>query len=95
MTKLLGKALAGATIGAGLLAMSTIGASAAIACRGNVCWHSHETYAYPPDAGVVVHEDNWRWGPRERLCSVSTRAAAIGAAIAGRLGNSDTGFFDG
>jgi hypothetical protein len=67
MTKLLGKALAGATIGAGLLAMSTIGASAAIACRGNVCWHSHETYAYPPDAGVVVHEDNWRWGPRERF----------------------------
>jgi hypothetical protein len=67
MTKLLGKALAGATIGAGLLAMSTIGASAAIACRGNVCWHTHETFAYPPDARVVIHEDNWRWGPRERF----------------------------
>jgi hypothetical protein len=67
MTKLLGKALAGATIGAGLLALSTIGASAAVACRGNVCWHTHETYAYPPDAGVVIHEDNWRWGPRERF----------------------------
>ena len=67
MTKLLGKALAGATIGAGLLALSTIGASAAVACRGNVCWHTQETYAYPPDAGVVIHEDNWRWGPRERF----------------------------
>lgn len=65
--KLLGKALASATIGAGLLAVSTLGASAAIACRGNVCWHMHETYAFPPGAGVVVHGDDWRWGPRERF----------------------------
>jgi hypothetical protein len=64
--KLLGKAFAGATIGAGMLAASTVGASAAIACSGNVCWHTHERFAYPPEARVVIHRDNWRWGPRER-----------------------------
>ena len=61
------KTLAGAIVGAGLLAASTVSASAAIACTGNVCWHTHETYTYPPDAGVIIHEDNWRWGPRERF----------------------------
>ena len=38
---------------------------AAIACVGPVCWHSHEAYEYPPTAGVVVHGDDWRWGPKE------------------------------
>jgi len=65
--KLLSKALAGAAVGAGMLAASTVGASAAIACSGNVCWHTHESYAYPPAARVVIHEDNWRWGPREKF----------------------------
>ena len=64
--KIFTKAAIGTTLGAGLLALSTIGASAAIVCSGNVCWHSHETYAYPPDAKVIVHEDNWRWGPSEK-----------------------------
>jgi hypothetical protein len=64
---LLSKTVASAVIGAGLLAASTMSASAAIACRGNVCWHTQESYAYPPDARVVVHEDNWRWGPREKF----------------------------
>jgi hypothetical protein len=64
--KLLGKAFAGAMIGAGMLAASTVGASAAIVCSGNVCWHTHERHVYPPEAGVVVHEDNWRWGPSEK-----------------------------
>jgi len=64
---LLSKTVASAVIGAGLLAASTMSASAAIACRGNVCWHTQEGYAYPPDARVVVHEDGWRWGPREKF----------------------------
>ena len=63
---LLGKTLTGAAIGAGLLAASAVSASAAIACRGNVCWHTHETYAYPPEARVIIHDDNWHWGPRDR-----------------------------
>jgi hypothetical protein len=62
--KLLGKTLLGAAIGAGILSLSAISASAAIACSGNVCWHTHETYVYPGSARVVVHEDNWRHGPK-------------------------------
>jgi hypothetical protein len=58
--------LASATIGAALLAGSAVSASAAVACSGNVCWHTHETYTYPPESKVIIHEDNWRWGPNER-----------------------------
>ena len=59
--KVLGKALMCAAAGAGLLALSSAGASAAIVCSGRVCWHTHESYSYPRHARVVVHEDNWRW----------------------------------
>jgi hypothetical protein len=52
-------------LGAGALAFSALNASAAIVCSGPVCWHTHEAYEYPPDAGVVVHPDTWRWGPGE------------------------------
>jgi hypothetical protein len=65
-------------IAAGLLAVSGAGASAAIACRGDVCWHVHMRYAYPPAAPIVVHRDYWRrptrtvviheqWRPIERI----------------------------
>jgi hypothetical protein len=40
--------------GAGLLAGSAISASAAIVCSGNVAGTRTR---------VVIHEDNWRWGP--------------------------------
>jgi len=61
----LGKPLLGALIGAGALALSALSASAAIACVGNVCWHSHERYEYPAHARVVVHDDDWKWGRHE------------------------------
>ncbi len=64
---ILSKTLLGATAGVGLLALSAASASAAIVCSGNVCWHTHESYAYPPEARVIVHPDGWRWGPRERF----------------------------
>jgi hypothetical protein len=57
------KVLLGATAGAAILASSAITASAAIVCTGNVCWHVQERHAYPPSAGVVIHEDDWRAGP--------------------------------
>jgi hypothetical protein len=57
------KALIGAAIGAGFLALSASSASAAIVCSGNTCWHVKERYNYPPSAGIVVHEDTWRAGP--------------------------------
>jgi hypothetical protein len=65
--RLLTKAAAGAVLGAAMLAGSAMSASAAIVCRGNVCWHAHDTFDYPHEAGVVVHEDGWHWGPRERF----------------------------
>jgi hypothetical protein len=61
----LSKTLLGAGMGAGLLALSVLNASAAVVCGGSVCWHSSERHDYPATAGVVVHEDNWRWGPNE------------------------------
>jgi hypothetical protein len=60
----IGKSLAGTALGAGLLALSSISASAAIVCQGNVCWHAHERFDYPAGARVVIHEDDWRPGPR-------------------------------
>jgi hypothetical protein len=59
--------LSAAAIGAVTVVASTFGASAAIVCKGNTCWHTHEAYDFPHEAGVVVHEDNWRWGPREKF----------------------------
>jgi hypothetical protein len=63
---LIRKTTIAAILGAGVLAASAISASAAIVCTGPVCWHTHQAYDYPRDAGVVVHEDNWRWGPTEK-----------------------------
>ncbi|HLL27483.1 MAG TPA: hypothetical protein VKT73_07505 [Xanthobacteraceae bacterium] len=59
--------LIGAAMGAGVLALSIASASAAIVCSGNVCWHVHGAYDFPPDAHVTIHEDNWHWGPSERF----------------------------
>jgi hypothetical protein len=61
---LIGKSLLATAAGAGLLAASSVGASAAIVCQGNVCWHAHERLEYPAEARVVVHEDDWRPGPK-------------------------------
>jgi hypothetical protein len=57
------KVLLGATAGAAILACSVLTASAAVVCNANVCWHTHERYTYPPSAGIVIHEDDWRAGP--------------------------------
>jgi hypothetical protein len=64
--KLINATLASLAIGAATIAASSVAASAAIVCRDNVCWHVTETREYPADAGVVVHEDSWRWRPEER-----------------------------
>jgi hypothetical protein len=53
--------------GAGVLAVSTIGASAAIVCSGNVCWHTTERYEYPPDARVTIREDTWKPAPDAKI----------------------------
>jgi hypothetical protein len=46
--------------GTTMLAFSAVGASAAYACNGNVCWVVKEKYTYPADAKVVVREETWK-----------------------------------
>ena len=60
------KALLGTTLGAGALALSLASASAMIVCSGNVCWHVKEKHEYPPEAGVRIYGDDWKWGPNEK-----------------------------
>ena len=57
--KLRSQMLVGTLAAVSMLALSAAGASAAVVCSGNVCWHTTERYEYPPDARVVVHEDTW------------------------------------
>lgn len=70
--------LLAACVAAGILALSNTAASAAIACRGDVCWHVHTGSAYPPPPTIVIHPDYWRpptptvvirehWRPVERF----------------------------
>jgi hypothetical protein len=73
------KALMASGLAAGLLAFFTTGVSAAIACRGDVCWRVHEGYVYPRSPTIVIHPDYWEppsprivihpegWGPVERF----------------------------
>jgi hypothetical protein len=60
------KVLLGVGLAAGVMSVAITNASASIVCTGHTCWHTHESYSYPHSARIVVHEDNWRWGPRER-----------------------------
>jgi hypothetical protein len=62
----LSKSLAGAVIGAGILAFSAVSASAHIACVVLVCWHVQDTYEYPSESRVVVHPDDWKWGSNQK-----------------------------
>jgi hypothetical protein len=64
--KLISTTLASLAVGSAMLVASSVAATAAVVCRDNVCWHVTEPREYPADAGVVVHEDNWRWRPEER-----------------------------
>jgi hypothetical protein len=57
----------GVILGVGSLALPATRASAAIVCSRDVCWHVHGEYQYPPDAHVMIHPDDWRWGPGERF----------------------------
>jgi hypothetical protein len=51
----------------GLLAVGATTASAAVVCNGEGdCWRTKERYTYPPDAGVRVYSDDWKWGPDDK-----------------------------
>jgi hypothetical protein len=62
----LSKTLLGTVMGASVLALTMASASAAIVCSSNVCWHVKESHQYPPEAGVTIHEDSWKWGPSDK-----------------------------
>ena len=58
------KAAAAAILGMAISGSVVPTASEAIVCNAeNVCWHVRPHYNYRPEWGVVVHEDDWRWGP--------------------------------
>ena len=57
------KILISTVLASGVLAFSVFAASAAIVCSGNVCWHTPETYDYPPQAHITIYEDTWKPGP--------------------------------
>jgi hypothetical protein len=61
------KLILACVVGAGALALSVLNASAAIVCTGDVCWHAHDSYDYPAEARVTVHEDAWEAGPSIRF----------------------------
>ena len=62
------KIVALALAGAGLVGLSSLNASAAIVCNdAGDCWHTHEAYTYPPGSHVVIHPNDWRWGPGEHF----------------------------
>jgi len=64
--KRISKIAAAALLGFSVVTISATAASAAIACNAEgACWHVRKPYAYRPEFGVVVHPDNWRWGPNE------------------------------
>jgi hypothetical protein len=48
--------------GLGLLAMSSLSASARIVCNEDGdCWHAQEEFTYPPSVHLSIHPNNWRW----------------------------------
>ena len=53
-------------MGTAVAALTATTASAAIVCNNEgVCWHVHRHYNYDPGFGLVVHPDNWVWGPND------------------------------
>ena len=61
-------AVAGAIAAGAFVAMPVTSASAAIVCnREGVCWHVRKPWRYRDEFGVVIHPDDWRWGPSEHF----------------------------
>ena len=55
-----------AALGLTFVTAGATAASAEIVCNNEgACWHAHRHYDYRPEYGVVVHPDDWRWGPND------------------------------
>ena len=56
-----------AIAGAGLVAVTTPAAAYIVCNREGECWHVRDRVTYKPEFGVVIHEDNWKWGKHEKF----------------------------
>lgn len=73
LNRFLGRnALLAANVAAGLLALSSTGASAAIACRGEVCWRVHTALCLP-----AVSDNSHPRGPLDAPDSDNRRSRAL------------------
>jgi hypothetical protein len=65
--KSIAKLAAVAALSVAALGVSTIAASAKIVCNAEgECWHVRGGYAYRPEFGLTVHENNWKWGAGDK-----------------------------
>jgi hypothetical protein len=60
------KTVFGTVMGASVLVLTVASASAAIVCSEGACWHVTDRHAYPPEARVTIHEDDWKWGANDK-----------------------------
>jgi hypothetical protein len=52
---------AAGVLGAAALGVTASTASAAVVCNAGECWHTTQSYTYPPEARVIVHPNEWKW----------------------------------
>jgi hypothetical protein len=80
---LLTKGTLGALLGTGVLALSTATSLAAIACSGNVCWHTQERYEYPLKLALLFIQMIGAGGGTNATSGGNTRGVDTGAVGAG------------
>ncbi|MDE2363817.1 MAG: hypothetical protein KGM42_14150 [Hyphomicrobiales bacterium] len=57
-----------AVIAGGGLAVSAVGASAAVVCNADGdCWHTTAEYKYPPAVTLQIHPHDWKWGDHDKF----------------------------
>ena len=68
-----------------LFAFGATSVSAAIVCNGEGdCWKTREQYKYPPQAGVRVYADDWKWVLTTSIGGARTgQGRAIGIKVSG------------
>lgn len=60
------KSAALAAVAGAVVALSALPAAADVVCNHEgQCWHVKGRFENRAAFGLVVHPDNWRWGPRE------------------------------
>ena len=85
--KVASKVLLGTAMGAGMLALSAVSASATIVCSGNVCWHATERYdtrRNHASSSMKIHGSRALM-PKSR--SANTRDVATGGMTSGSSGS--------